>query len=158
MTTHELIVVGVDGSEGSRRALRWAVTEARRSEGAVQAITAWYWDGAEGAMLAATDASEQAAHAERISAREIEAVIAETGSATPIAREVVEGYPVQILIDASRTARMLVLGSHGHGRLHHAVLGSISDECVRKAECPVVVVPLPHTVKSTSPADPVPVA
>jgi nucleotide-binding universal stress UspA family protein len=42
MTNNELIVVGVDGSEGSRRALRWAVTEARRANAAVEAITAWY--------------------------------------------------------------------------------------------------------------------
>src|SRR5881394_1837492 len=98
MTRNELIVVGVDGSEGSRQALRWAVAEAQRSGGAVEAVTAWYWDGVEGDMLAATNPRTQEEHAERISAREADAVIAEFGSATPIARDVVEGVPVRVLI------------------------------------------------------------
>ena len=152
----DLIVVGVDGSTGSRRALRWAVTEARRSGSAVEAVTAWYWDGVEGAVLAATDPGQQRDHAERISAREVDAVIAELGSSTPISREVVEGHPVSVLVEASRTARLLVLGSHGYGRFHHAVLGSTSDDVVRHAECPVVIIPMPQRV--TAPvADPVPV-
>jgi len=157
MTRNELIVVGVDGSEGSRLALRWAVAEAQRSGGAVEAVTAWYWEGVEGAMLAANNPLEQEGHAKRISDREVNAVIAECGSAIPVAQEIVEGVPVRVLIDASRHARMLVLGSHGHGRLHHAVLGSVSDECTRQAKCPVVLIPVPHTKKVAQPAEPVPV-
>jgi nucleotide-binding universal stress UspA family protein len=156
MTNRDLIVVGVDGSIGSRRALRWAVAEARRTGSAVEAVTAWNWDGAEGAVLAATDRSQQRDHAERISAKEVDAVIAELGSSTPIAREVVEGHPVPVLVEASRTARLLVLGSHGYGRLHHAVLGSTSEEVVRQAHCPVVVIPVPHDKHATAPAEPVP--
>jgi nucleotide-binding universal stress UspA family protein len=152
-TSHNLIVIGVDGSPGSRRALRWAVTEARHSGAAVEAVTAWYWDGAEGEMLAVTNPLEQQAHAERISAREVQAVTAELGSSSPIVRTVVEGYPVAALTAAAKTARMLVLGGHGHGRLHHAVLGSISDECVRHALCPVVIVP----AHEHDAAEPVPV-
>jgi nucleotide-binding universal stress UspA family protein len=155
MITSDLIVVGVDGSEGSRQALRWAVAEAHRSGGAVEAVTAWYWQGVEGAMLAATNPREQEQHAERISAREVDAIVREFGSGTPIAREVVEGVPVRVLIAASHRARMLVLGSHGHGRLHHAVLGSVSDECARQARCPVVIIPAPQTEKAKQPADPV---
>jgi nucleotide-binding universal stress UspA family protein len=155
MTTSELIVVGVDGSQGSRMALRWAVAEAHRSGGAVEAVTAWYWEGADGAMLAVTNPREQKQHADRISAAQVDAVIAEFGSGTPIAREVVEGVPVRVLIEASQHARMLVLGSHGHSRLHHAVLGSVSDECARQARCPVVIIPVPHTEKVKEPAAPV---
>ena len=158
MTNNELIVVGVDGSEGSRRALRWAVTEAHRTNAAVEAITAWYWEGAEGAMLAATNPREQVQHAERISSREVNAITTELGSGTPIAREVVEGYPVAALVEAARHARLLVLGSHGHGRLHHAVLGSVSDECVRQSACPVVIIPLSHTEDAKKSAEPVPVS
>jgi nucleotide-binding universal stress UspA family protein len=156
MTNNELIVVGVDGSEGSRRALRWAVTEARHTNAAVEAITAWYWDGADMAMLAATNPREQFQHAERISAREVDAIVTELGSATPIAREVVEGYPVAALVEASRRARLLVLGSHGYGRLHHAVLGSVSDDCVRHAQCPVVIIPAHTPQPAEQAAEPVP--
>jgi len=155
MNKTQLIIVGVDGSEGSRLALRWAVAEAQRSGGAVKAVTAWYWQGLEGDMLAVTNPREQEQHAERISAREVEAVVAEFGSETPIAREVVEGVPVRVLIDASRQARMLVLGSHGHGRLHRAVLGSVSDECASQARCPVVIIPTPCAEKVKEPAEPV---
>jgi nucleotide-binding universal stress UspA family protein len=156
MTTNELIVVGVDGSEGSRLALRWAVAEAQRSGTAVEAVTAWYWEGVEGAMLAMTNPLEQEQHAERISEREVQAVITEFGSAIPVAREVVEGVPVRVLITASQRARLLVLGSHGHSRIHRAALGSVSEECVRQARCPVVIIPAPHTAKAKEPAEPVP--
>jgi len=156
MNNNELIVVGVDGAEGSRLALRWAVTEAHRTGGAVEAVTAWYWQGGvDGAMLAVTNPLEQQQHAERISAREVDALVAEFGSGIPIARRVVEGVPVRVLLEASRHARMLVLGSHGHGRLHHAVLGSVSDECARQARCPVVIIPVPQTEKVEEAAEPV---
>lgn len=49
----------------------------------------------------------------------------------------------------------LVLGSHGHGRLHRAVLGSVSGECARQARCPVVIIPTPHAEKVKEPAEPV---
>jgi nucleotide-binding universal stress UspA family protein len=154
MSNRDLIVVGVDGSDGSRRALRWAVVEARRTGCAVEAVTAWFWDGLEGAMLAATSPTEQRERAERISAREVDAIIAELGTSTPIAREVVEGHPVPVLVEAANAARLLVLGSHGNGRVHHAVLGSISEECVRLATCPVVIIPVPR--RAHRPMEPVP--
>jgi len=144
MINRDLIVVGVDGSEGARRALRWAILEGRRTHASVQAITAWTWDGIEGSMLAATNPTLQRERAERISAHELDAVLADTVADSPIARDVVEGHPVAVLVDAARNARLLVLGSHGHGRLHHAALGSISEECIRQAPCPVVVVPPPQ--------------
>ncbi len=156
MTHNDLIVVGVDGSPGSHQALRWAVTEAHRHGGAVQAITAWHWQGLEGAMLAATNPREQHDHAQRINTHEIDTITAEYGSATPITRTIVEGIPVRVLIDASTHARMLVLGSHGHNHLHHAILGSVTDECARQAHCPVVIIPPPHTQTVNVPADPVP--
>ena len=158
MTNQDLIVVGVDGSTSSRRALHWAVVEARRTGSAVEAVTAWYWDGVEGAVLAATDPSQQRAHAERISAREVDAVIADLGSCTPIAREVIEGHPVPVLVEASRTARILVLGSHGYGRFHHAVLGSTSEDVVRQARCPVVIIPTPQHEPAAPRTDAVPVS
>ncbi|WP_327004367.1 universal stress protein [Dactylosporangium sp. NBC_01737] len=110
---------------------------------AVEAVTAWHWDGLEGSMLADTSPRIERELAERLSQHELDRVLADAGSSGPIARAVVEGHPVKVLLAAARRARMLVLGSHGHGRLRHAVLGSISEECVRHATCPVVVVPLP---------------
>jgi nucleotide-binding universal stress UspA family protein len=156
MATNELIVVGVDGSRDGRQALRWAVSEAQRSGGAVEAVTAWYWHGLDGPALAVSDAGTQRETAERISADEVEAVSAEFGSGIPIAREVVEGVPVRVLVEASKKARLLVVGSHGHSRLQHTLLGSVSHECVRQAACPVVVIPALRAEAVRVPVDPVP--
>jgi nucleotide-binding universal stress UspA family protein len=158
MTNRDLIVVGVDGSDGGRRALAWAVDEGIRTGRTVQAVTAWQWDGIEGSPLAATSPALERGRAERISAREIEAVRASTGTQAVVAREVVEGPPVRVLTEAARSAALLALGSHGFSRLHHAVLGSISEECVRQATCPVVVVPVPYTEDARPAAAPVPVS
>jgi len=145
MQDNTLIVVGVDGSEGGRRALRGAVAEATRTGGAVEAVTAWQWDGYEGAVMASTNPTAERERAERISATEIDAVTAELGSAVPVAREVVEGPAAKVLSAAAGRAHEMVLGSHGHGRLRHALVGSVTEECIREATCPVVVVPVPHT-------------
>ncbi|MEV6815895.1 universal stress protein [Micromonospora sp. NPDC051296] len=137
-----LIVVGVDGSDGGRRALRWAVQEATERGGTVQAVVAWRWDGLDGGYMVAPNPIEEEERATDLVAREIAAVTRD-GSSAPVAVEVVEGRPADVLSAAARGADLLVLGSHGHGRLRHTVLGSVSEECVRKATCPVVVIPVP---------------
>lgn len=141
MPNMDLIVVGVDGSEGGRHALRWAVTEGQRTGAAVEAVTAWTWDGS---RYGATGPRIERELAEQVSRHELAAVLADVGLSSPVAREVVQGDPVRVLLDAARHARMLVLGSHGNSRFHHAVLGSISEKCVRHATCPVVVIPVPR--------------
>jgi nucleotide-binding universal stress UspA family protein len=133
------IVVGVDGSPGSRRALRRALAEADRSGADLTALTVWTWDGLEGPMLAATNPSTQREHAERVSAHEVDEVVAEHETPVRVTRTVVEGHPVHELLAASRHARLLVIGSSGHGRLHRTLLGSISGQCARRARCPVVL-------------------
>ena len=151
--TSNVIVVGVDGSEGGRRALRWALAEAHRTEAAVKAVTAWDWDAIAHTLPVQTSPARQRERAEAISAREVAAVVAEVGSAVPIIRDVVEGPEDRVLTAAARGARMLVLGSHGHSRVWHTVLGSVSEECVRNAPCPVVVIPVP-VQQSTRTAEP----
>jgi nucleotide-binding universal stress UspA family protein len=137
--TTNVIVVGVDGSEGGRRALRWAVAEAHRTEAAVKAVTGWTWDGAEHSPGAGPTSQRQ--RAEAICGRDVKAVADELGTAVPIVHEVAEGTADRVLTDAARDARLLVLGSHGHGHVHYTMLGSTSAACIRRATCPVVVVP-----------------
>jgi nucleotide-binding universal stress UspA family protein len=151
MTDNYLIVVGVDGSEGGRRALDWAVAEAANRGGAVQAVIAWRWDGVE-LDPHTVRPDETRKHAEAILARELAALQARHGTGHPVAAEVVEGRPAQVLADAARAADLLVLGSHGHNRLRHTVLGSVSEEVIRLAPCPVVVIPVP--VPAAAPAEP----
>ncbi|AGL16948.1 universal stress protein [Actinoplanes sp. N902-109] len=144
MSTSHLIVVGVDGSEGGRRALRWAAAEADARGGAVQAVIAWSWDGIDYTPVMAAGYPEQVRQESRkVLEAEVQRVVAERGSHLPIAMEVVEGEAAAALTTASRGADLLVLGSHGHSRLRHTVLGSVSEACIRRAACPVVVVPVP---------------
>ncbi len=138
-----LIVAGVDGSEGGRRALEWAAREAVARGGAVQAVIAWSWDGMEYGPIAATYPGQESERARRVLDREIQDLVARMGSSLPIAAEVVEGRPADALSAAGRAADLLVLGSHGHSRVRHTVLGSVSEDCIRKATCPVVVIPVP---------------
>lgn len=142
MSTHR-IVVGVDGSGASIRALTWAVNEARRRNGSVRAVTAYERIATETAQLAGLGPEGERRRAEDI----LEAVVAEVRDAgnplLPISREVVLGEPGQRLADATADADLLVIGDHGHDRLHHAVMGSVAEKCVRYAACPVVIVPSP---------------
>jgi nucleotide-binding universal stress UspA family protein len=154
MDATHLIVAGVDGSEGGRRALDWAAGEAVIRGAALQAVIAWSWDGMEYGPVPATSPQEAAGYARDILDREVKALIGRRGPARPVAAEVIEGRPADVLAAAGRSADLLVLGSHGHSRVRHTVLGSVSEECIRKAACPVVVIPVPvqRTGKSAEPA------
>jgi nucleotide-binding universal stress UspA family protein len=145
------IVVGVDGSDGGRLALRWAVREAATRGGTVQAVTAWECTDLDPAH--ADDPVELRTNAERVLAGEIAAL---PSARVVVASEVVQGRAAEALCAAARDADLLVLGGHGHSRVWHTVLGSVSEECVRDAPCPVVVVPSPRLapVRAAEPAIP----
>ncbi|MEV0132098.1 universal stress protein [Dactylosporangium sp. NPDC050688] len=136
MTSRDRIVVGVDGTEGARHALRWAIAEGLRTGVPVAAVTAWTWDAA---LPAGAGPRVERELAELVCRYELARFPAGGASVS-----VVEGDPVPVLLAAARHARLLVLGSHGHGRLRRALLGSTSRRCARHASCPVVVVPLPQ--------------
>ncbi len=154
MNSSYLIVVGVDGSEGGRRALDWAAQEAATRGGAVQAVIAWSWDGMEYGPVAASRPDEESVRAAQVLAQEVEALAERRGSAFPVATEVVEGRPADVLAAAGEAADLLVLGSHGHSRVRHTVLGSVSEDCIRKATCPVVVIPVPVAERHQPVAEP----
>jgi nucleotide-binding universal stress UspA family protein len=135
------IVVGIDGSEGGRRALAWAVREAAARRGSVQAVTAWRWDGMDLPPYASTHPDQERDRAQRILDDELGTLPEFERGRVSIASQVVEGRAADVLSSAALDADLLVLGSHGHSRVRHTVLGSVSEECVRKAVCPVVVLP-----------------
>ena len=147
MSTNYRIVVGVDGSDGGRRALRWTIHEAAARSGTVQAVIAWRWDSFDLPPHAATHPDQERERAEETLAREVESMGERAG--VSIASEVVEGRAADVLTAAARDADLLVLGSHGHSRVRHTVLGSVSEECVRKAACPIVVLPVPQASPQT---------
>ena len=140
-----LIVVGVDGSAGSREALQWAVAQAELSGAAVQAVMAWNLPEAYAVVSRDYEADAR-----------FELQTAIEGALSPDQRShvtslVTPGQPGHVLVDASRHAQLLVVGSHGHGDLVGRLLGSVSEHCVYHAGCPVVVVR--HS--ASNPSDPV---
>ena len=151
MGTTYRIVVGVDGSEGGRRALRWAVHEAASRGGTVQAVTAWRWDTPDLPPHATTHPDQERERAQRTLRDELAALPEFERDKVAIASEIVEGRAADVLSGAARDADMLVLGSHGHSRVRHTVLGSVSEECIRKANCPVLVLPVERTDTLPSP-------
>jgi len=158
-----IVVVGVDGSAGAREALRWAVAEARLRQTRLRVVHAWTFDyqpavGAGygyygypyvGDELNRTpyglDGLRQAAEAlvERT-------IFDEVTDAVEIERHVVEGSPVDVLINAVEEDDLLVVGSRGRGGFAGLLLGSVSQQCVHHAPCPVVVVRLVTSPSSRS--------
>ncbi len=140
------IVVGIDGSEGSDRALEWAAHEAIRRIDAgqpttLQALTAWDFEPQLEPESVAIRPDDPRTAAERV----LEESVTRATKAHPtlvVAAEVVRGATADVLVRASDDADLLVLGSHGHSRMYHAVLGSVAEACIRMATCPVLVIPM----------------
>jgi nucleotide-binding universal stress UspA family protein len=132
------IVVGVDGSESSKQALVWAVRQARLTGAVVEAVIACEYLNAYGYPLPVrgVDIFELATKAVKDAITEISA---DTDGAA-VRYRVVEGNPARVLLDASTGADLLVVGSRGHGGLGEALLGSVGQDCVHHATCPVVVI------------------
>lgn len=142
----ERIVVGVDGSEGSVAALRWAVSEAALRGAVVEAVSAFHvpYVGAASVMPLMLDPEEFRASASALLDKVVDAADA-SALAEPIRRLVVEGPASTVLVDAGRDASMLVVGARGHGGLAGMLLGSVSRQVSEHASVPVVVVPKERT-------------
>lgn len=136
------IVVGVDGSEQSKLALRWAAYVARLGSATVDAVMAWDypvtfgwsagWSYAEGGWTPQEDAEKA-----------LDEVLAEVYGERPPAglrRFVQQGNAAKVLLDHARGATLLIVGSRGHGGFAGLLLGSVSANCAEHAPCPVLVV------------------
>ena len=128
------IVVGMDGSAGSIDALRWAVAYAECRGAPVEAHMAWQFPEVYSYMPRDYEAESRdtlkAAIEEALDPNRRSLV---TGRVSP-------GRPGHVLVEASKHALLLVVGSHGHSGVIGRLIGSVSEHCVYRAECPVVVV------------------
>lgn len=134
---HSRIVVGVDGSPASIRALKWALDQAVLTGAAVEVINAWQYPQVPGGRVSAMGV-DFSATAEQILQNAVESVGASTDSVT---MRTVLGHPVHVLVDASGDADLLVVGSRGHGGFAGMLLGSVSGQVSTYAQCPTVIVP-----------------
>jgi nucleotide-binding universal stress UspA family protein len=139
MASERLIVVGLDGSLDGRKALAWAVDHAQASGATVQVVTAYAW--LRDWTYAAATPDEQRQQVAARQEEDIQAVLQGRSHPPEISRLAVEGDSVEVLIHAAAKADMLVLGSHGHGAVASALLGSTATGCIRHGTTPVLVVP-----------------
>ncbi|GAA3546129.1 universal stress protein [Streptomyces osmaniensis] len=136
------IVVGVDGSDSSKRALRWAVRQAELTGAAVEAVTAWDIPQFHGSLAWLPPSSSDEGALEARARQELEDAVKEVlGSRPPVeVRPVVRyGTPASVLLEAAREASLLVVGSRGLGGFAGLLLGSVAQHCAQHAACPVVV-------------------
>lgn len=139
MTTR--IVVGIDGSESARAALDWAWDEAERWGAELEVVHAWsypYAYGVEGAVV--VPPQTLSADAAKLVDEEIAELRTRKGDSVRMSLVVEEGGAAHTLLDRGKDAAMIVVGARGHGGFLSLLVGSVADQVVHHAECPVVVV------------------
>jgi nucleotide-binding universal stress UspA family protein len=137
------ILVGVDGSKGSRRALQWALDEARIRRSQVSAVLVWQSPYEFPGDFEFFSPVDDAKLAERARARLSAAIDDIAGArASEIEAVVLEGDPARVLCARAEKADLLVVGSRGRGLFARLTLGSVSSKCAHHSPGPVAIVPL----------------
>lgn len=126
------IVVGIDGSEAAIDAAKWAVPEAVSRNVPLRLVQAVPGDVRDDASLEVEYAQE--------SLRAADAALEAMGEPVKVECDIVHGSPEGVLVDESRSAAMVCMGSAGIGRVARRLLGSTADTVARKAHCPVAIV------------------
>lgn len=139
------VIVGVDGSETARKAVRWAAREAKLRGMKLELVTAWEiptysyvsrygFPAISEEMMKSLTARAEGHLAEALDEARAEArdVQIETIAA--------EGQPAKVLVEIAKGADLLVVGSRGLGGFRELLLGSVSQQCAQHATCPVVIV------------------
>lgn len=144
-TTARRVVVGVDGSEESRAALRWAADQAVAQGARLEVVCAW--DLPFSGLATSYSPEPAGLPNSREIARRAQSALDQTvrevlGSDMPVDvdRVVEAGDPAAVLVRRSEGADMLVVGSRGHGGFDRLLVGSVSEKCVRHATCSVIVI------------------
>lgn len=140
-------VVGYDGSGNSVAALNWAFDYVQRlGGGSVKVVLSWNYAPAAmsgyglGAFLPPADSMQTATESSLNEA--LEGISPPEGvTMTTVVRE---GPAVQVLIDESKDAELLVVGKRGHGGFLGLLIGSVATQVANHATCPVVIVPAPE--------------
>jgi len=132
-------VVEVDGSPAALAALEWAAAQAESTGATVVAVATWSWPTGFGQAVLIPGDYDPAADAGTLVRRAADEVrVRHPG--VDIVTTVVEGRAADVLVEASRGADLLAVGSRGHGEVAGLLLGSVSEHCATHAHSPVLVV------------------
>jgi nucleotide-binding universal stress UspA family protein len=138
------IIVGVDGSGHSQRALFRAIKEAAAHHAPLTVLTVHQAVvGFGGGPVFYPEDTTETERAREAAQAETGKVLAEAGEPRPasVTVKAVHGFPAEVLIDASRDADMIVLGSRGTGGFGRLLMGSVTSQVAHHATCPVLIVP-----------------
>jgi nucleotide-binding universal stress UspA family protein len=133
------IVVGIEGTVASEGALRWAIREAALRGCPVKVVHAWDF-------IAARDAGRMTEHEEKTASEcmldaAVACAIRDVGMSPEVVTRSVKGATARVLLTEAEGAELLVLGRGHRSGVFDIVRNSVSAECVRRATCPVVVIP-----------------
>ena len=138
------IVVGVDGSDGARDALRFALEEARVRGATVRAVAAWHVPVSPYGQVYGPPDQEVVERLGPEARQAVERALESAGDlAAGVDVEIVvrEGAAAPVLLEESDEADLLVVGSRGLGGFRGLLLGSVGQQCAHHASSPVVIVP-----------------
>ncbi len=138
------VVVGVDGSAGSREALRQAIEEARLRNTRLRAVAVWRlpWT-VYSAAAPGVDLDEVIEDIKGSAQNRLDKALADCAAeadGVDIVKVCCEGQPAEVLVEQSEGAAVLVVGSRGLGGFRGLLLGSVSQQCAHHARCPVMIV------------------
>jgi len=134
------IIVGVDGSEQSTEALRWALAHAKSGDEIV-ATHAWQIPPVSGFEFPAYNLADVETHAGEMVDKVLASIGTDDHPGVTISKVIRQGHSGQVLIDQSEGADMIIVGSRGHGGFRGLLLGSVSTYVVHHAKTAVVVLP-----------------
>jgi len=142
MSGWKTIVVGVDGSPGSRKALSWAAAEAAGHGSDLIVVNVWEHTLLPPAGSVSVAEGYVPDPSQRTADDLVQVIKDELGDEPPVFVQPVvkQGRPAKVLIEESADADLLVVGPRGHGGFAGLVLGSVSQHVAAYAKCPVAVV------------------
>ncbi len=140
------VVVGVDGSEGSGETLRFAFEQANERGLGVSVVHAWGVTFLEGvfALGGLIEGLEELRREQEALAGQWVSPWREKFPSVEVQITVTQARPVDALVEASREAQLLVVGSRGHGGFTRLLLGSVTRGVLHRAACPVAVIRAHH--------------
>ncbi|MGK5682141.1 universal stress protein [Actinoplanes sp. URMC 104] len=142
MSSWTTIVVGVDGSPSSRKALNWAAAEAADHGSELLVLNVWEHTLLPPAGSVSVSERMVPEPSQATTEELLQVIKEELGEEppVPVKAHVRQGRPAKVLIDESSSADLLVVGHRGHGGFAGLVLGSVSQHVAAYAKCPVTVV------------------
>ncbi len=132
------IIVGIDGSLASIGALRWAARQASLTDSILDVVMTWDWPPSYGWAMPFPTGYDPEESVRKV----LDEAVADLRTSYPaidITARVLRGHPAPLLVEESKGANVLVVGSRGHGEFAGMLIGSVSEFCATNAHCPVLV-------------------